>query len=63
MADFALEQWNLDSIIPGRLQPIEKWHMLVDDMGGPEQEIETQLHGNALRLGLRRPSHANERLR
>ena len=50
VAHLTFEQGDLDPIIAGRLEAIEKRHMLVDDVGGPEQEIETELHCKALRL-------------
>jgi hypothetical protein len=50
MAHLALEQWDLDPIIAGCLEAIEQRHMLVDDVGRPQQEVETELHCNALRF-------------
>jgi hypothetical protein len=40
----ALEERDLDAVVAGRLEPIEERGVFFDDVGRPEQQVESELH-------------------
>jgi hypothetical protein len=54
----ALENRNFGAVVTGLLDVLENWPMLRLNMRGPQQHVETNLHGVSLPLAASRPSPA-----